>query len=173
MLDQSARNTEREKNGNQSPGNIPMVQKLLMSMESRRRQVDKLHASTSRRWIRCHQRTDLLMDFCYSPPWPETPSPMDRIAVAVASKLPVYRTLTYGPICLFIVRFSTKPEDSERDIYASIQPGCDLCGIQILPRFFFHDKNENGSVCESASIIDLGWLRTDGRWNQEYVHLGV
>nr|AAP04194.1 hypothetical protein [Oryza sativa Japonica Group]ABF96388.1 transposon protein, putative, CACTA, En/Spm sub-class [Oryza sativa Japonica Group] len=38
-----------------------MVQKLLMSMESRRRQVDKLHASTSRRWIRCHQRTDLLM----------------------------------------------------------------------------------------------------------------
>jgi hypothetical protein len=43
MLDQSARNTEREKNGNQSPGNIPMVQKLLMSMESRRRQVDKLH----------------------------------------------------------------------------------------------------------------------------------
>uniref|UniRef100_A0A0E0NNI9 Uncharacterized protein n=1 Tax=Oryza rufipogon TaxID=4529 RepID=A0A0E0NNI9_ORYRU len=55
-------------------------------------------ASTSRRWIRCHQRTDLLMDFCYSPPWPETPSPMDRIAVAVASKLPSRKKLQdYNP----------------------------------------------------------------------------
>jgi hypothetical protein len=103
ILDQSARNTKREKTGwtyqNQSPGNIQImvVQKPIMSMESRRRH--------SGRRTSCMGLT--MMDFCcvvvrYSPPWPE-PSLrpcrwIARIAVVVCYSPPWPKPATLADV---------------------------------------------------------------------------